>query len=76
MNYNGFEIINTSTKVIKYPTGKKDGNKLGKRKKSLFYYIANIKKGEAIVDKKINRVYMNHEEYYALEKYIERGIFL
>ena len=71
LSHLGTKFINTSPKCLKYPSGKKDGNKLGKRKRKLFYYVAWTPKGAAVYDKVKDIVYMHHEDYEAFILKIE-----
>jgi hypothetical protein len=61
MFYNGFQIIFTGKEEKKYPSGKKDGNKLGARKRNMLIRKASgfIDKDKLLVEKDTRKIYID-----------------
>ena len=66
-NLNGFDIIISEyvPKVLKYPTGKKDGNKLGKRK-------CMMQINQLIYHTKIRKIFIHPQDFPHLEKILKK----
>ena len=64
---NGYKIVVTDRSlVLKYPSGKKDGNKLGKHKKHMFLMTPTstfLDYNRMIIDKEHKIIYCTSNQY-------------
>ena len=66
MFYNGFQIIFTGKEEKKYPSGKKDGNKLGARKRNMLIRKPSgfMDKDKLLVEKDTRKIYIDDPIIY------------
>ena len=65
---NGFHVFKASSfPGKKYPDGKKDGNRLGKRKRNLIVDISCVRKGEMV--QILNKVFLHPDDYKIFQEY-------
>ena len=65
---NGFHVFKAASfPGKKYLAGKKDGNRLGKRKRNLIVDISCVRKGEML--QILNKVFLHPDDYKIFQEY-------